>query len=250
MFDLSSVKSSRQNRRQKYLIYGPPGVGKTSLAASFPKPLGIRTEDGMHHVDVDTFPLVTDWMQLQEILLNLGNTEQELPYETLIVDSVDWLERVIWKHVAAEHSAKSVDAIPYGRGFGDAAKMMGDFLDGLQGVYKRGLHIVLVAHSQVVKVEPPNADCYDCYAPRLHKKCCDLVMEWVDNIFFCDFLIRTRKEDKGFGNKRTVTLDSGEQRVLYTRPAPGHIAKNRLDIPEDSGCLPLSFDSIASFLTK
>ena len=64
-FDLSSITSSRDFPPQKILIYGVPGVGKTTFASTFPSPILLRAEDGAAALDIPTFPaLVTELRQM------------------------------------------------------------------------------------------------------------------------------------------------------------------------------------------
>ena len=82
-------------------ICGDSGVGKTSLAATFPKPIVIRAEDGLQAIPVasrpDAFPLIQSADELWEQLKALIGEKHD--YQTLVVDSVTALERLFITHV-------------------------------------------------------------------------------------------------------------------------------------------------------
>ena len=41
----------------RFLIYGTEGIGKSTTAASAPKPIFVQTEDGTDQIGCDSFPL-------------------------------------------------------------------------------------------------------------------------------------------------------------------------------------------------
>ena len=49
-----NIVSGKQPKARKVLLYGPEGIGKTSLARQFPRPLFLDTERGTGEYDVDT----------------------------------------------------------------------------------------------------------------------------------------------------------------------------------------------------
>jgi hypothetical protein len=52
----------------RYVIFGPEGVGKTTLAAQWPDPVFIDTEDGTRMMDVPRLPRPTSVPHLMQIL--------------------------------------------------------------------------------------------------------------------------------------------------------------------------------------
>jgi GTPase SAR1 family protein len=82
----------------KGLIYGQPGVGKTSLALSAPKPLLIDFDNGLRRVEKQ---YQTDSVQVESYqdLLDILTKEDISAYETVVIDTLgkvidrmgDWL---------------------------------------------------------------------------------------------------------------------------------------------------------------
>ena len=50
-----AIRRGRIPRPQKVVIYGPEGVGKSTLAGRLPEPVFLDTEGGTHHLDVARF---------------------------------------------------------------------------------------------------------------------------------------------------------------------------------------------------
>ena len=109
-----------------------------------------------------------------------------------------------------------------------------DFLNTLRN--QRGMEIILIAHSKIENFADPENDNYDRYAPRLHKLASALVQEWCDNVLFASYRVHTKTNDEGF-KKTAKAIGSGE-RIIRTNERPAHIAKNRLQLPDE---LPLDY---------
>lgn len=61
---------------KKCVLYGPEGIGKSTLAAQFPAPLFIDTENGTKELDVARFDKPTSWeMLLQEVRYVLNSPD-------------------------------------------------------------------------------------------------------------------------------------------------------------------------------
>lgn len=104
-FSLGSVVSSKGFPPQKVVIYGVPGVGKTTFAATWPKPILLRTEDGASALDVPTFPKVASSISDLRDACNALLQEQH-DFKTLILDSLDWTEPIVWRDVCRDGQRK------------------------------------------------------------------------------------------------------------------------------------------------
>src|SRR5690606_37239112 len=102
----------------RIIIHGEPGVGKTTFAACAPAPVIIQTEDGLGNLDVEAFPLAASLEDVMGALTALY--EEGHSYATLVVDSLDWLEPLIWQRVCRDHNVASIEALGYGKGYVEA----------------------------------------------------------------------------------------------------------------------------------
>lgn len=214
----------------KIVAYGVQGIGKTSFGATFPGAILLPVEDGAHAVDVNAFPVAKTY---QNIIDTISALHEEHTYKTLIVDSLDWIEPLVWEATCQASEKPSIESFGYGKGYTEADKywrlLMGGF-DSLR--VNKKMNVVLLAHSEVKTVIPPDSDTYDRYQMRLHKRAFGLWTEWADIVAFMNYKISIRKEDKGFGSDRNRAIGSGD-RVIYTAERPAWDAKSRWPMPEE-----------------
>lgn len=227
---------------KKVVIYGPEGIGKSSLAAKFPNPIFIDTEGSTKEMDVRRLPKPTSWEMLKQ-QVQWVKQQGQAKFGTLVIDTIDWAEMQCNESVCAQHNKKGIEDFGYGKGYVYAAEEFGRFLNLLSDVVEAGIHVVLTAHSHVVKREQPDEmGSYDRYELKLGAKTgsrtAPLVKEWADMVLFVNyktFVVAT--DDKGKKNKA-----QGGARTVYTTHHPAWDAKNRHGLPEE---FPLDYSHIA-----
>jgi hypothetical protein len=231
----------------RLVLYGTEGIGKSTFGSKTPGPIFVPTEDGLGEIDCHHFPLVRSF---EEVIENLAALHREPhDYQTVVVDSLDWLERLIWDEVCAEFGVKSIEKVDggYAKGYTHALTPWREVLARLDALrVDRGMVIVLIAHAKVEKFEDPESAAYDRYSPRLHKHATALVTEWADAVLFATRRFRTETEEAGFNRTRTVAAPVGKdggERILRTVGSPACIAKNRYGLPAE---LPLSWDALVA----
>ncbi len=162
-----------------------------------------------------------------------------------MVDSLDWLERLIWAEVCRKRGVESIEDIGYAKGYTFALTQWREVLEGLAALRnQRDMMVILLAHCAIEKFENPETDSYDRYVPRLHKHASAVVQEWCDEVLFATYRVHTKQVDEGFGRKKAKGVGTGE-RIVRTAERPAHVAKSRLDLPDE---LPLDFGAYAEFL--
>lgn len=131
----------------KALIYGQPGIGKSTLGLSAPKPLYLDCDKGAHRVNpkhlTDTIP-VEKWEDMLELL-----TTDISDYETLVIDTAgkmlgfasDYLGRMNPKNKQGDGSLTQ-------KGYGARKTLFVDFFAKAAALNK---HIVFVAHDKEEK---------------------------------------------------------------------------------------------------
>ena len=248
---LKQVQRGVQPAPRRALLYGTHGIGKSTFGSMADKPVFIQTEDGLGGIDCERFPLATSYGDVINALTALYGEEHE--YKTVVVDSLDWLERMIWDKVCQESGVKSIEKADGGfaKGYTHALTFWREVVEHLNVLRNtRGMVVVLIAHAKVEKFEDPESSPYDRYSPRLHKHAAALVSEWCDAVLFATRKVRTESADAGFSRKRTIAhalgKDGGE-RVLRTVGGPSCIAKNRYGI---AGELPLSWAAFVAVLSN
>ncbi|HOI55890.1 MAG TPA: ATP-binding protein [Phycisphaerae bacterium] len=242
---LQQIHTGRRPSPPRFVIYGTEGIGKSTTASQAPKPIFIPTEDGLDQIDCASFPLATRFAEVETALELLINEAHD--FETVVIDSLDWLERLIWDVLCEQYGVASIEKVDggYARGYTHALTHWRRVLDGLNTLRsRRGMCVILLAHAKVEKFEDPESAAYDRYSPRLHKHATALVNEWADAVLFATRKIITRQEETGFNRERTIAAGLGKdggERVLRCVGSPACVAKNRFDLPAE---LPLAWSAI------
>lgn len=227
-------------KAQKVVIYGPEGIGKSSLASQFPDPLFIDTEGSTSNMDVVRMDKPTSWTML---LSQVDFVKQSMPCKTLIIDTVDWAERLCIEFITTRANKDSITKFGYGEGFIQLEEEFGRFLNKLSDLTELGINVVLTAHAKINKFEQPDEmGAYDRWELKLGNKTtaktAPLTKEWADMVLFCNYkTLSVATDDKGKKFK-----GQGGKRVIYTTHHPAWDAKNRFGLPEE---LDMSFAGIA-----
>lgn len=248
---LERIHSGRRNSPPRIILTGTEGVGKSTTAAQAPTPIFIPTEDGLDQIACDSFPLSKSLTEVNSALTALM-TEQH-KYESVVIDSLDWLERLIWDALCEQYGVSSIEKVDggYARGYTHALTHWRRILDALDTLRNRhGMCVILIAHVKVEKFEDPEHPAYDRYSPRLHKHAAALITEWADAVLFATRKIITKTEEGGFGRDRTIAAGLGKdggERILRCVGSPACVAKNRYSLPAE---LPLSWAALMNAIVK
>ncbi len=231
-----TIQRGKITRPQKATIFGPEGVGKSTLASQMPEPVFIDTEGGTHHLDVARFPEIKTWDDVVAATTKLATADHG--FKTLVIDTADWLEKRLAEHVCRKANKDSIEDFGFGKGHVIVAEEFAKFLTSLDVLLKRGMHVVFLAHSTVKKFESPEqAGSYDRYELKLSKQVAPLLKEWSDLLLFANYVTKVAEGDTG--KRRGV---GGRERVLFTTHTAAYDSKNRHGLPEK---LPFAFESIA-----
>ena len=148
-------------------------------------------------------------------------------YKTLVIDSVDWAEKLLADKVCAKNKWESIEEPGYGKGFNILGEEFSKFLFSLDPVIRAGINVVLVGHAQIKRFNPPeSSDGYDRWELKLAPKDSLKAKEWADAILFAAFDTKTVDN-----NGRTKGI-GGRERVIYTTHSAAYDAGNRHGLPE------------------
>ena len=231
-----AIRRGKITRPQKAVIYGPEGVGKSTLAGRLPEPVFLDTEGGTHHLDVVRLDAVTTWDELTAAIGQLAKVPHG--FKTLVIDTADWLEKRLAEHLCRKSNKDSIEDFGYGKGWVILAEEFARFLSSLDGLLARGMHVVFLAHATVRKFEAPDqAGSYDRFELKLSKSVAPLLKEWADVVLFANYVTKIAEKDNG--KMRGV---GGKERVLFATHTAAYDAKNRHGLPDK---LPFTSEALA-----
>lgn len=231
---IADLKRVRATLPPRVIIYGPPGIGKTTLANEFPGAVFLQVEDGTPgDLELSSFGRLTSLDDVMDAIGALYTEEHD--GQTLVIDSLDKLEPLIWAKVAADNNWQNIESPGYGKGYVAADAYWRDLIDGANALRRdKGMAIVYIAHSSIETVNDPMTAAYSRYDIRLHKRAVAIFQDEVDAIFFLNQDVSLKQDDpkakQGAGTR--VRADGGGNRWIYAAPRPAFVAKNRYGIPD------------------
>ncbi|MCC7138138.1 MAG: ATP-binding protein [Planctomycetes bacterium] len=247
---IASVRTGPTQKADRILLMGTEGVGKTSWAAAAPSPIFLCAEDGIPTA-LSWIPRLPEPESIEDVHAAIRSLAEE-PHEfrTLVVDTIDWLEPVIWRDVAKKNGWKNkagewdIEAPGYGKGYIAANEEWRRILAGLDGLRRsRGMEIILLAHAAIKTFQNPNGPDYSRYECKLNKGAAALVKEWTDVNLFAIYEALSTETDI---EKKGKAVSTG-QRVVHTEWNAAWDAKNRHGLPP---VLPLDYAAYAEARAK
>lgn len=220
---------------KKVIIYGPEGIGKSTLAAQFPNPVFIDTEGSTKELDVARYPVPTYWSMIIEEAEDLL---EERNFSTLVIDTADWAEKLCIAETCSRLNVKGIEDVGYGKGY---VYLYDDFqrvLTVCDKLVANGINVVFTAHAMMRKFEQPDEmGAYDRWEMKLTKKVAPLLKEWADVVLFCNYKTNVITDQNTKSKKAT-----GGTRMMYSTHHPCWDAKNRYNLPDQ---MPMSFEPLA-----
>lgn len=175
----------------KALVYGQPGMGKTTIALSAPKPLLFDFDNGVHRVNfahldgVDTVQ-ISSYQDFSDVL----ETEDLSAYETLVIDTggkcLDFMSEFIIKNNPKMGRGNGVLTL---QGYGERK---GLFSALVKKISIMGKHVIFVAHRDT-KTEGDDTR----YVPQFGGSSYDSLVTELDLVGYME----------ANGRERTITFD-------------------------------------------
>lgn len=242
------VNGIQTNSGLKVVLYGQEGVGKSSLASQFPNAVFIDCEGSTTYMNVRRLPRPQSWQMLCDEMLFVLQAHQQRNYQSVIIDTFDWAERMAIDKLCQDYSTPQktltgIEDFGYGKGWQYECELIGKFLDMTNQLISAGINVVILCHAVTKKVTAPEETAeYDHWEMKLGSKTTNkiapLLKEWSDMTLFLAFQTNITATDSE-GKKHRAT---SQKRVMYATKTAWWDAKNRFGLPDK---MPLDFNQIA-----
>jgi len=221
----------------RVLLYGVEKVGKSSFAAGAPGAIFVCPEDGLTSIDAPRFPEPTWWGEVLGSIEELRTGDHQ--YQNLVLDTLDWLEPLIWDHICQRDTKTDIEDYGYGKGYTAALAEWRRLVADLERLRKeRGMGVILLAHSWIKSFKNPEGDDFDRYEMKLNLKAGGFIKEWCDAVLFANHETYAHQDDK----KRVRGVSTGA-RLIHTERSAAWDAGNRYNLPAE---MPLDWATFAA----
>lgn len=224
------IIKGKQKQPFNVILFGTPGVGKSTWASKSPKPIFLGFEE-TSELDVDRFPIPRNYAEFVSQLDYLAKAP--LDYKTVVIDSIDTVERSLHQEIREKEDKPMAKCMGgYGAAYDYAeSKLKTDVRDKLKTLRdQKGMNVILLGHVMTkTKTDPIQALTYDAYQPNLHNKAQSLFVDWAQCCFFATYVTSPIKD----GNSDKVFASGSGKRKLLCEERPGVYAKNRYNMPYD-----------------
>jgi hypothetical protein len=235
MYLSESIVSGPVKRARRIGVHGPPGIGKSTLAAHFPRPLFFDLDDGTSDLNVARIN-ITSFEQFEAACRALLADHQGI--ETLVIDTVDVLDKLVRIRLCKKHKKDGIEEFPFGKGWVFLFEEFERTLLLLDALIQVNINVVVIAHTAVKRVYLPELpDPFDRYELQLYDRNAARLKQWLDALLFVNWNVRVQEGATG-----RVRGLGGKERAIFTTHSAAFDAKNRVGLPER---LPCEFAALA-----
>ena len=213
-------------------IYGPPKVGKTTLATQMPGALLLAFEKGYAALPGVRAQDITTWGEMKQVYRELKKPEVQEFYKTIVVDTVDIAADLCQKYICNQLGIDNMG--DGGWGTNSWSKYKKEFEEIFRGLTMMGYAVVFISHSKTGTDKDQNGKEYGFTKPTTQSSALQIIENMTDLYAYA---------------RQYVDANGDEKRVLTLRsPAGSGIScgsRFRYIAPE----VPLSYDALTNALT-
>jgi len=228
------IKTSKVLRPYVGLVYGCPGVGKTTLCSSIPDSIVIDLERGGDGLDC-TRITIEDQETPRETIAKIKRAVAfavKKGFSTIIIDSITSLAGLFEKQYLIENQKTALDA-EFGRDYDKLNSLIKAFFGGqtaksgiMHYLKDVGCNLILIGHEKEKIDSLGDSKLMHSTFPSLYKGMVSWLNIQCDFIFYYTFDIIVKEEQLGMTKEK---LSATRGRKLITTQEGGIMAKNRFD---------------------
>jgi len=212
----------------RLVVYGKDGTGKSTFASQAPRPAFIAAESGLENINAMSFE-PNSW---EEVLDAVEHLEADPNFDSIVIDSLDWIEPLCWDYVCRKGDDKGpksqIEDFGFGKGYVYCINEWRQLLSRLERARKNGKHVILIAHMVRKSVKNLTGEDYDSFVIKLNEKVAGLIREWVDVVALAEIEVVATKLSKNESVKGSAT----GRRLLRTTPSAAFDSKTRFALPD------------------
>ena len=125
----------------KTVVYGTEGIGKSTFAAQFPDPVFIDTEGSTASMNVKRTTTPANFSEIISQVQYIARHPGEA--KTLVIDTIDWAERMAVKSICDAKKLTGLEDMSYGKGYVYVYEDMGRLLNALNECIDNGVNVIV-----------------------------------------------------------------------------------------------------------
>jgi hypothetical protein len=226
-------------------IYGPGGIGKTTLAATAPGPVGFIDLDdslpilkpSLGKLDIRRVAGITTWQGIHDAL----NLEGWDDIRTIVIDSATKAEELALMHTLAtvphekgkDVVVKRIEDYGFGKGYQHNYETFLPLLADLDRHVRAGRNVVLVLHDCTSAVPNPRGEDWLRWEPRLQHSSSGKasirlrVREWLDHLLYVGYDLDVKLRTQAERARNTGKAEASGSRMIYPTETAWCMAKSR-----------------------
>lgn len=192
------------------LIYGDPGIGKSTTASQAPDVLFFATEDGLKSLEVAEYPC-SSWEDVEAGVQELEEQAKDSRWKTIVIDTVDNFYLLAADKICRQNQWDHEADGNMGKGYGMIRALVKRTLNRISAARamdgSRAYGLWLISHAKDIELDDKSLKA----VPSLTESTRKDAAGYVDLILFMD----------------VEGTEDGWRRVLRTKPSRRWIAKDR-----------------------
>jgi len=216
-----SIKAGLSKAGFKLGIYGPEGIGKSTLASLCPGAHFADIEMSMKHIQVPKVEGIEGWSDLRAYIQSL---QAGICGLDSITKAEDWAAQHVIKTKRSNDNQKATDSLEdfkYKAGLTFVNDEFKKLLADIDAATLRGVSFIMIAHNRVKKFNDPDGSNFVRYEPMLvDTDAVSNMRTWVQFLDHCAFIDLDRNAEKG-------KVKSAGTRSIYLDTSASHISKCR-----------------------